>query len=175
MIFIIPCKQFYGNGITTSCSSRWMRGVVMSNNTTSQQTFVLMKTSWRLLKTSFVFIFKRLLQDVLMKTNIFLLIIRLQSTSSRRLAQDQYIRLVQTSSRRLQDVFKTSSRPFVKTSSRCLEDVFKTFLRCLQDFFKRSSRRLADTSSRRLQNVFKRSRKYVLETSSRRFEDVSSS
>ena len=39
------------------------------------------------LKTSFVFVFRR------------------------RLGQDQYIRLGYTSSRRLQDVFKTSSRP----------------------------------------------------------------
>ena len=90
----------------------------------------------------------RRLQDVLMKANISLLIIRLQKTSSRRLGQDQYIRLVHTSSRRLQDVFKTFST--------CLQDIFKT-------------------SSRRLHNVFKTSsNKYVLKTSWRRFEDVSS-
>ena len=40
-------------------------------------------------------------------------------TSSRRLDQDQYIRLGHTSSRRLQDVFKTSSRR--------LQDIFKTY------------------------------------------------
>ena len=86
---------------------------------------------WRrledVLKASFVFVFKRRPQDVLMKTNIFLLIIRLQKTSSRRLGQDQYIRLGYTSSRRLQDVFKTSSRRLAKTSSRHLQDVFKTY------------------------------------------------
>ena len=68
------------------------------------------------LKTSFVFVFRR------------------------RLGQDQYIRLGHTSSRRLQDVFKTSSRHF--SSSRHLQDVFKT-----------SSRRL----QKRLQDIFKTS------------------
>ena len=103
------------------------------------------------LKTSFVFVFRRRLktssrrldQDEYVHLNL-----SLQKTSSRRLGQDQYIHLVHTSSRRLQDIFKTSSRRF-------------------QDLFK--------TSSRRLQNVFKTSCKYVLKTSSRRFEDVSSS
>ena len=104
------------------------------------------------LKTPFVFVFKRRLQDVLMKTNISLLTLRLQKTSSRRLVQDQYIRLVHMSSRPLQDVFKTSC----------------------QNVFKTSWRRLAKASSRLLQNVFKTCRKYVLKTISRRFEDVSS-
>ena len=88
-----------------------------------QQTFVLTKTS-------FVFVFRRRLQDVFIKTNIFALAIRLQKTSSRRLGQDQYIRLGHTSSRRLQDVFKTSCKNVFKTSSaRLLRDVFSTFLR----------------------------------------------
>ena len=138
----------------------------------SQQTFILMKTSWRRPENAF-----RLLEDVLIKTNIFTLLIRLQKTSSRRLDQDQYIRLGHTSSRRLQDVFKTSSRRLqdvlprrlqdvfktssrrlAKTSSRHLQDVFKTFWRRLQNVFKTSSRRLQDvlkTSSRHLQDVFK--------------------
>ena len=54
--------------------------------------------------------------------------------SSRRLDQDQYIRLGHTSSRRLQDVFKTFSRG-------------------LEDIFKMPSRRLAKMSSRRFQDV----------------------
>ena len=78
------------------------------------------------LKTSFVFVFRRRLQDVLIKTNMFALALRLQKTSSRRLAK--------TSSRHLQDVFKTSSRRF--------QDVLKTLLR-----------RLARISSRRSQDV----------------------
>ena len=95
-------------------------------------------------KTSFIFVFRRRLQDVLIKTNLLALLIRLQKTSSRRLDQDQYIRLDHTSSRRFQDVlqkllkgiFKTSSRRFKKvfmTSSRHLQDVLQ---RCAQDTFK---------------------------------------
>ena len=98
----------------------------------SQQTFVLMKTSWRRL------------QDVLIKMNMFDLALRLQKTSSRRLGRDQYIRLGYTSSRRL-----------AKTSSRHLRDVFKTFWRRLQKVFKTSSRRLQDVLQRYLQDVFK--------------------
>ena len=61
----------------------------------------------------------------------------------RRLGQDQYIRLGHMSSRRLQDVFKTSSRRLAKTSSRRFEDVFRT-----------SSRHPQDVLPRRLQDVF---------------------
>ena len=86
------------------------------------------------LRTSFFFVFRRRRQDVLIKANIFSLVIRLQKTSSRRLGQDQYIRLgymsprvlqdvFKTSSRHLQDVFKTFSRPLAKISSRCFQDV----------------------------------------------------
>ena len=87
----------------------------------TQQTFVLMKTSWRRL------------EDFLIKTNMVALPLRLQKTSSRRLGQDQYIRLGYTSSRRL-----------AKRSSRHLQDVFKTFWR-----------RLRDVLQRYLQDVFK--------------------
>ena len=77
------------------------------------------------LKTSFVFVFRRRLEDVLIKTNMFTLALRLQKTSSRRLGQDQYIRLGHTSSRRLQDVLPRcpSCKNVSKTSSRRLEDV----------------------------------------------------
>ena len=93
----------------------------------------------------------RLDEDVLIKTNMFASALGLQKTSSRRLGQDQYIRLgytssrrlAKTSSRRFEDVFKTSW----KTSSRHLQDVFKTFWRRLQNVFKTSSRRLQDVSS----------------------------
>ena len=146
-----------------------------------QQTFVLMKTS-------FVF-----------KTNIFPSLIRLQKTSSRWLDQDQYNRLGHTSSRRLQDIFKTSCQGVFKTSSRSLhdvlqkllQDIFKMFLRplqdvfqkCLQDIFKTSSRQVCKTSWRRLQhNNFSSSNtswrilddvlKMSREMSSRRLQDV---
>ena len=71
------------------------------------------------------YVFRRRLQDVLVKTHIFVLAIRLQ------------------------DVFRTSSRYFdnvFKKSSRRLE-------KRPQNIFKTSSRRLAKISSRRFQNV----------------------
>ena len=104
------------------------------------------------LKTSFVFVFRRCLQDVLIKTNIFALVIRLQKTSSRRLDQDQYIRLGHTSSRRLQDVLKTSSRCPAKKSSRHLQDFLP---RPFQDVFKTSLRHLRDVLQGCLQDVLK--------------------
>ena len=126
---------------------------------TSRQTYVLMKMSWRRLTASSS-------EDVC-------------KTSSRRLDQDDYIRLSLTSS---EDVFKTSwSRPIYsswryvfKTSSRCLgqdqyiclghtyswrlQDVFETSSRRFQDVFRTSSRCFQDVfnkSSRRLQDFFK--------------------
>ena len=60
---------------------------------------------------SFVSVFRR--QDVF-KTNMFALALRLQRMSSRRLGQDQYIPLGHTSSRRFQDIFKTSSGIFMR-------------------------------------------------------------
>ena len=91
-------------------------------------------SSWKRLKVVFCLRLQktssRRLQDVLMKANIFLLIIRLQKTSSRRL-QDVLVKTnIFVLSIRLQDVFKTSSRRFqdvFKTSSRRLQDIFKTY------------------------------------------------
>ena len=82
------------------------------------------------LKTSFVFVFRRRLQDVLIKANMFALALRLQKTSWRSIYSSwRYV--FKTSSRcfqdvlqkRLQDIFKTSW----KTSSGHLQDVFKTY------------------------------------------------
>ena len=93
---------------------------------------------------SFVFVFRRCLQDVLIKTNMFVLAIRFQ------------------------DVFKTSSRRLAKMSSRRFQNAFKTYGK---NIFKTSSRRLQDvlrTSSRRVQDIFKTSCKYVINTFPRR-------
>ena len=77
----------------------------------SHQTFFLMKTS-------FVFVFRRRLQDVLIKTDVFAFAIRLQKMSSRRL-QDVLIKTnIFVLAIRLQDIFKMSCK-----------DVFKTFPR----------------------------------------------
>ena len=73
-------------------------------------------------------------EDVLIKTNILVFVIRLQDILPRCLQN-----VFKTSSRRFQNVFKTSSRHLqdvFKTSSGHLQDVFKTFWRRLQDVFK---------------------------------------
>ena len=89
---------------------------------------------------------RRFLQDVFK----FALLIRLQKTSSRRLDEDQHIRLDHTSSRRLQNVFKTSSRHPQDVLQRCLQDVSKTYyqvklflLNCSVLVFKTFPRRTA--------------------------------
>ena len=108
--------------------------------------------------------------------------IRLHEDVFNNLHQDEYIRLTHTSS----EVFKTSSRRLDQDqytclgykSSRRLQDVLKTSSRRPQDVFKTSSRRLQDVlkpSSRRLQNVFVASSRRlqdILKTSSRRFQEV---
>ena len=83
---------------------------------------------------SFAFFLERRLQDVF-KTFDQDEYIRLSlrssedafKTSSRRLGQDQYIRLGHMSSRLFQDFFKTSSRRLAKIPSRRFQDVFKLF------------------------------------------------
>ena len=110
------------------------------------------KTSWsRRIYSSKSYAFRRRLQDVLIKTNIIALVICLQD-------------VFKTS---CQDFFKMSSRSLAKTTSRHLQDVFKSFSRRLQDIFKMSSRHLQDafkTFSRRLAKI-----------SSRRFQNMWSS
>ena len=84
--------------------------------------------------SSLVFVFRRCFQDVLIKTNIFALVTRLQRRL-RRLGQDQYIRLghtswrllAKTASKRFQDVFKTFWKRLQDILQRCLQDVFKTY------------------------------------------------
>ena len=79
-------------------------------------------------------------------------------TSSKCLDRDQYNRLVQTSSRRLG---KTSSKRFhdaLKTSSRSLEDIFKMFCK---DVLKTV---LVNTFSRCLRDVFKTFLRRISET-----------
>ena len=119
---------------------------------------------WRRLndvfKTSFVFVFRTHLQDVLIKTNIFVFVIRIQDT-------------VKTS---CQDVFKTFSRRIGKTSWRHFQDVFKTFSRRFQDVFKTSWQDVFKTSwdvfKTSFINVFKTSSRRLAKMSSMRFQDV---
>ena len=122
---------------------------LVAEKVTSQQTLVF--------KTSFIFVFRTHLQDVLIKTNTFALVICLQKTSSRRL-QDVLVKTnifvlaihLQDVFKCLQDVFKTSCKNVYKTSYK---NVFKTFSRRFEDVFKTSSTRLAKISSRRFQDV----------------------
>ena len=104
--------------------------------------------------------------------------LRLQKTSSRRLDQDEYVRLSLTSS---EDVFKTSwSRPIYsswsyvfKTSSRRFQEVFKRSSRYLQDVLLRRFQDFFKMSSRRLQDILKTSSS-IFKMFSRSFQDVSS-
>ena len=80
------------------------------------------------LKTSFVFVFRRRLRSVLIKTNTFALVIRLQ-----------YIlrRLAKMSSRHPQDVFNTFLRRTAKTviyRKICLGHTSEKFMNRLQIF-----------------------------------------
>ena len=101
----------------------------------------VLETSWRRISSSSS-------EDVLIKTNIFVLAIRLQD-------------VFKTS---CQDVFKTFSRRLQDVLQKRLQDVFKTSSRHLQDVFKTSSRRLAKTSSRHLQDVLQGCLQDVLKT-----------
>ena len=102
------------------------------------------------LKTSFVFIFRRRLQDIF-KTYWSRRIYSPNSYVFRRRFQDVFKTssrcLAKTSSKRLQDIFKTSCKNVSETSSRHFQDVFKTS----SNVFKTSSRCLAKISSRRFQ------------------------
>ena len=107
------------------------------------------------MKTSFDFFFKRHLQDVF-KTSWWRRTYSYQSyvskTSWSRPIYWSCPFVFKTSSRRFQDIFKTSCHNVFKTFSRRLQDVFKTSSRRLA---KTSSRRLANTSGRHLQDVLK--------------------
>ena len=107
-------------------------------------------------------------EDVLIKTNIFALVIRLQKTSWSRPVYSFWPYVFKLSSRRFQDVFKTSCKNIFKTPSRHLQDVLP---RRLQDVFKTSSRHL----QKRFQDIFKTFWKRlqgVFKTSSRRLQDI---
>ena len=99
----------------------------------------------------------RCLQDALIKTNIFVLVIRFQDVFkilSSCLQDDSPRRLQDLLQKRLQDIFKTSSKRFQTSSrhpqgvlQRCLQVVFKTYIHVklflltrFQDVFKMYSK-----------------------------------
>ena len=118
----------------------------------SQQTFNLMKTSWRHLEDVFP--------------------LCLQNTPSRRL-QDVFKtsckKVFKTSSRRHQDVLNIFWRRLVKASCK---NVFKTSSRRHQDALKIFWRRLVKTSSKRLQDILQIRLQDIFKASSRGFEDI---
>ena len=118
------------------------------------------------IRTFYIFVFRRRLdqdeyfhlthtssrcpQDILIKTNIFVLVIRLQDVfkTFSRFLQDVFKTC-------WQDVFKTSCKNVFKTFSRRLEDVLKTFWRSLEDIFlERCLQGLLKTFSKRFQYVW---------------------
>ena len=135
--------------------------------------------------TSFVFVFKRRLdedkyilinhtssEDVLVKTNIFALSIRLQDvfkTFSRCLQDVLQKHLQDVLPRRLQDVFETSSRRLANTSWRHLQDVLKTYhqvklflLTSLWEVFNMFVRRTAKTVVYRTIHLGRTSEKFMV-------------
>ena len=128
--------------VLPSKHSSWWRRLWSSS---SEDVF---KMSWsRRIYSPYSYVFRRRLQDVFIKINIFVLVIRLQD-------------VFKTFSRHPQDIFKTSSRCFenvFKTSSRHLQDVFKTYYQVkvflvtqFQDIFETYSKRFWDVLLRRL-------------------------
>ena len=112
-------------------------------------------------KTSFVFVFRRRLQDVFKRF-----------WSRRIYSPESKIFRSHTSSRRLQDVFKMFSRRLQDILPRRLQDVFKT---SCQDVFKTFSENVFKTPSRHFQEVFKTSSRRLAKMSLRCFPDVLSS
>ena len=116
----------------------------------TQQTFALMKTS-------FVFVFGRCLEDVF-KTSSSRWIYCLNHSSLEDNFKTSWSRPVYSS---WPYVFKTSSRRLTKTSSRRL-----------QNFFKTSCKSVLKTSSRRLQDVLKISSRRLAKMPSRRWRII---
>ena len=126
----------------------------------TQQTFVLMKTSWRRLEDVFRLCLQktssRHLQDVLPRClqDVFKTFPRRLTKTSWKRLQDVFQKHLQdifkTSSRRFQGVFQTSLRRLTKMSSRRFQDLSSSyavlvnkFSRCLQDVFTTFLRRTA--------------------------------
>ena len=107
------------------------------------------------MKTSFAFVFRGRLQDVLIKTNIFALVIRLQD-------------IFKTS---CQDVFKSFSRRLQGVLQKRLQDIFKTSSICLQDVLQKLLQEIFKTSPRRFEDVFKTSPRYLQGVLQGCFED----
>ena len=107
------------------------------------------------------------------KTNIFPLLLHYQKMTSRRLDQDQYICLGLQDVFRMscQDVLKTSTVNLFKTSSRRFQNVSKTSSRRLEDIFKMSWKDVFKTFLRLIKSNCSWWRNF--KTSSKRIQTVS--
>ena len=177
--YLTPNQLLFGRQLLcySNTTSAVIRNLTVLSSTTDNPANIPLDED--VLKTFFVFVFKRRFQDVLTKTNIFALLISLQKRSWSRTTYLSWLYVFKTFSILLQDVSKMSWLYAFKTSSRLLQDVFQ---KRFQDIFNTSSRRLEDLFQKRLQDIFKTSCKNVFKTSSRRltkmysrrFQDVSS-
>ena len=117
---------YIGTRILHYCSNTYpanirLDGNVLKTSFISSSEDVLKTSSSRQIYSPNSYVFRRRLQDILIKTNIIVLVIRLQDvfkTSARRLQN-----IFKTSSRHLQDFLKTSSRRLAKISSRRFQNV----------------------------------------------------
>ena len=127
------------------------------------------KTSWsRRIYSPNSYVFRRRLQDVLIKTNIVVLVIRLLDVlpgSLQNVLKRSSRHLAKVPSRHLQDVFKTLSKslPDKDFWQKHLQDIFKTFSRHLEGLFKT------------FEDVFEKSSRRLAKISSRHFQEVWSS
>ena len=129
----------------------------------SSSEHIIKTSSRRLAQDEYICLSHMSSEDVLIKTNILILVICLLDVLPRHF-QDVFktssIRLPKTSSRhfqyvlqkRLQDIFKTSSKRLQDILQRCLQDIFKTFWR--RNLRLNCSLHVFKTSSRRIQHVF---------------------
>ena len=122
----------------------WMTSFILLHSSKHSSWWGLLEN---VLKTAFVFVLRRRLQDVFIKTNIFALLVRPQDVLIKTNIFVLVIRLqdvFRTFSRRLQGMFKTSSKRIQNLLQKCLQDIFKTSSRCFENVFKTSSRHLQD-------------------------------
>ena len=114
------------------------------------------------LKTFFVFVFRRCLQDVLIKAKIIALVIHLYRTFSRGLQdvlikENIFILVIY-----LQGIFKSFSRNLQDVLQKCLQEIFKTSWRRFEDILKTSSKRLQNVLQRFLPDMFKTFSRYII-------------
>ena len=113
---------------------------------------VLKTSSRRLDQDEYICLSHMSSEDVLIETNIFILVICLQDVF-----KTSWKNVFKTFSRRLQDVLKTSSRHLQDTFKTSWQDVFKTSSKCYQEILQK-----------RLQDILKTSCKDIFKTFSRR-------